>query len=708
MDIDTAPDVEDNVEETEKSFTERFWIVPETEDERNALRERNLDLFKIKYQSVYETMIRFEPKSELVFDEDGNPDMVFAGNKFYDGDIEGFVSRQLASYWKNPNRLNVNPPAPQTMDTIAGTCVHGTLKRLTEDVGVEFTIGRTSRDGFYGLVMGVGLGRHIPEIIEKTGCRNLFILDPNLEGFHHSLSLVDWGGLMLEMQDRNGDIFFYLGGTTQNWMDGLRFQTRSSNTVSLDGFYIYAHYQNSTFAEFSKKFNKESQFLITGLGFFYDEQLMIRNTYSNMIGRNSRIYLRQEPPPVQKVPAIIVGCGPSLDDNIEDIARNADNAVIFSCGSALGPLMDAGITPDFQLELENFRVLPVLMYAASKHDLSDVCLVASSTVDSEIKDYFKKHVYWFRPALTPFPIFSNEMLNCLKHPDPTVVNVGLTFAQEMGFSEFYFFGTDMGQKGNNRHHAKASFHYSDEAKDEVLQDFNIEVPANFGGKARTSGGLFWALDTLQRAIGYSPAHHKYFNCSDGARVNRAIPKLSRTLDLPEPEISRRETVDSMIESFPTMTEADVDARWQPEKMIEAMENLLDDLVDIMETNDIIRTTDHLIESAKRFYAAKDSNFDTFAGLLLRGSVNQVLIGADYFLCRINDENLYDEAAEIFRDEFRKFCDRMREICTKNIRAQALGIELPNDYLSGDQEDDELTDEQREQLKIPQYKESDET
>ncbi|HBC08338.1 MAG TPA: hypothetical protein DC046_12280 [Rhodospirillaceae bacterium] len=703
MEIDIAPTTLGNEQGNGENFTEKWWLAPQDEAERDALRERNLDMFRRKYRGVYDSVIAFTPKSKLVFDEDGQPDMEFAGSLFYDGDIEGFTTRQLAKYWKNPNRLHVNPPTPQTMDTLAGQFLHNMLQRMTADLDIEFSVGRTSSKSFYSLVMGVGLGRHLPEIVERTGCRNLFILDPNLEGFYHSLSLLDWEALLFEIQARNGDIFMYIGGTPQNWMDGLRFQTRNTNTISLDGFYIFSHYQNSLFAEFSKKFNNESQFLITGLGFFYDEQLMLRNTYANMMDRSSHIYLRKEPPPVRKTPAIIVGCGPSLDDNIEDIKRNADNAVIFSCGSALGPLMDAGIRPDFQLELENIRVLPVLMYAASKHDLSGICLVASSTVDREIKDYFSDIVYWFRPALCPFPIFSNNMANCLRHPDPTVVNVGLTFAQEMGFREYYFFGTDMGQKGKNQHHAKASFHYSDEAKDEKVQEFNIEVPANFGGKANTSSGLFWALDTLQRAIGYSGMDCRYYNCSNGVRINRSIPKLSRTLDLPEPQVSRSDTVKDILDNFPVMSKEEVNELWEPEKMIEAIDSLLDDLLDIVESQDLVNSTDHLIELSRRFYSKHESRFDSYAGLTLRGTINQVFIAADFYLCRINNEDKYAAALEVFRDEYRNISERMRETVTKQIRAQRLGYFLPDDYLSGVQEDDELTEDQRAQLLVPQDK-----
>jgi len=706
METDIVSDIDDVTEKSAESMADKWWLAPQDPGERAALRVRNLEMFKKKYPTIYEAVANYEPRSELVFGEDGQPDMVFSGAAFYDGDIEGFTRRQLTQYWQHPNRLSIAAPLPQTMDNHASRFLYAMHERMKNEAEIEFSIGRTDRHSFYGLVMGVGLGRHLPEFIERTGCRNLFFLDPNLEGFYHSMELLDWEAILFEFQKRNGDIFFYIGGDPQHWMDGLRFQTRKTNTISLDGFYIFAHYKNNTFSEFSKKFNKESQFLITGLGFFFDEQLMIRNTYANMAGRDVRTYLR---PPVKKIasdtPVIIVGCGPSLDSNIEDIKRNADNAVIISCGSALGPLMDAGIRPDFQMELENYRVLPVIMYAASKHDLSDICLVASSTVDREIRQYFSKEIYWFRPALCPFPIFSNNMDSCLKHPDPTVVNVGLSFAQEMGFREFYLFGADMGQKDSEQHHAKSSYHYSDESKNDLKQVFNIEVPANFGGKAMTSSGLFWALDTLQRAIGYSSPSHKYFNCSNGARINRAIPKLSRTLELEEPKVSREQAVQDILDAAQLMSAEDIDARWQPEKMIDAVNDMLDNLVDLIETKDLIKDTDHLIESSQMFYADTDCIFEHYASLLLRGTINQILIACDYYLCRINDEEKYDAALEIVRDEFRVVIERLREIGVKNLRAQALGIELIEAYLSGQSDDDELSDEQRAALAVPQHKDT---
>lgn len=700
MEIDTATSPETSDDNDTKSLLERSWLAPSTPEERAKLREHNLNIFKQKYRVVYDRIAGFEPRSELVFNDDGQPDMVFADTLFYDNDIEGFTDRQSKQYWRNPNRLSLAPPSPQTVDTQVSRGLHSMLQRMNQDEGIEFSVGRTFPDSFYGIVMGIGLGRHIPQFMENTKCRNLFLLEPNMEGFYHSLEIIDWGILVMEMQERNGDIFFFIGGTAQDWMDGLRYQTRATNPNSLDGTYVYAHYTNPLFVEFSAKFNKESQFLLTGLGFFYDEQIMLRNTYHNMSGHTSRIYLRAEKETVQPAPAIIVGCGPSLDKNIEDIKRMEDRAVIFSCGSALGPLMDAGIRPDFQLELENIDVMRVMEYAAENHDLSGICLVCSSTVERRIKDFFEDVVYYFRPALCPYPIFSNNPLNCLQHPDPTVVNVGLSFAHEMGFREYYFFGTDLGQKDSEQHHAKSSFHYSKKAKNEVLQVFNIEVPANFGGKAKTSSGLFWALDTVQRCIQYAGAKCRFYNCSNGVRINRATPKLSRTLDLPELETPRADTVRAIIETFPEMTEEEFAKRWQPERMIDGINAMLDEVIDIINNNDLIKNSDHMIAVVPLFYSPGRDVFDMYAGQLLRGSINQILIAADYYLARITDEEKFEIATTIVREEMLILFERMREITNKYVRALSNDLELREEYLRGDDDDDGLTDEQRELLAVP--------
>ena len=659
-----------------------WWVASTDPEERAKLRERNLHIFKHKYPPTYKVLESYVPKAELVFGDDGQPDMRFNDMLFYDGDINGFTEKQLDAFEKNPNRLWVNRPQPNNLDEHTGWFIDDMITSLTKEGEIELSVGRSEKTSFYALIMGIGLGPHLPEVIDRTQCRNMFLLEPNWEGIYHSLELLDWGKILMEFQKRDGDIYFYIDGTPQTWMDALRLQIRRVNAISIDGLNVFTHYRNSEFDEFTKKFNVESQLLMSGMGFFFDEQIMLQNSVDNLRHGGARTYVRSFDG-FAKIPAVIVGCGPSLDDNIEDIKRLEDKAVIISCGSALGPLLAAGIRPDFQMELENLNVMRVMSYAAERFDLSGICLVASSTVERKIKDFFDEVIYYFRPALSNFPIFSGNDDACPQNLDPTVTNVGLAFAQEVAFKEFYLFGIDMGQKGSNRHHATDSYHYSDVAKNDRKRTFEQEVPANFGGKAGTNYGLFWALDSFQRSIALTlDRGHKYFNCSDGALIKGATPRLSRTVDLPDPVEKRDQKVHDIIERFPRFEEEDFKERWQPDQMVDALNGVCDELIDIFAECDLVRGSDHLIASSRIFYGPPGDRFYNFGRLMLRGTVGLALVSVDYYTSRIKDGEKYDLANDIVRASLTRLINRMRVVAIEHIEMLDREEDADVAYLEG--------------------------
>ena len=51
--------------------------------DREKLRKNNLEMFKTRHPAHYQMLMKFEPRTELVFDEDGNPDVSFDGQLFY-------------------------------------------------------------------------------------------------------------------------------------------------------------------------------------------------------------------------------------------------------------------------------------------------------------------------------------------------------------------------------------------------------------------------------------------------------------------------------------------------------------------------------------------------------------------------------------------------------------------------------------------------
>ncbi len=651
-----------------------------TKEDRLRLREKNMEAFRRIYPTVADLVEKHAPLATLVFNDDGEPDLEFIGQHFYGGDIKGYTKSQIESYRQSPYRLFIPHITATALDTYGQYSVQKIIDRTQDELDFELQKERLLPETFYLIVQGIGLAPHLDELVEWTQCRNLILMDANYEGFYHSLEVYDWEKLLTTMEQRNGDIFFFVSDNPRLILDALRERIRGSCVTALDGTYVYQHFVSSLFDEFAKMFNKDAQLLLTGLGFFYDEQIMMRNARTNLADGTARFYLQPAQPPARPCPAFVVGCGPSLDSSIQYLKENADRGVVISCGSALGPLMAAGIKPDFQIEMENLEVATVLEFVAKEHDISDICLVAASTVENEASVMFKERVFYHRAALCPYPIYSNDPRHFIRNLDPTVVNAGLGFVQELGFSEIYLFGVDMGQRGTDMHHAAVSYHYTEGAI--IAQSpFDIVVPANFGGKARTTSGLFWAIDSLQRLVNQGPRHVKYFNCSNGALIEGIQPKLPRTIEVPELPDGKSELVQSIIKEFPPFTKADFDRCWNLERLAGAIDQASDDVRDVLLDWKDFSATDPKIELNSIFYHPPvDDALRKFATLMLRGTFNMVFIAADYYVSRATTRELAEKAHAIFIEEALELVEICRDRAIEHMKVLDADEFLPLERL----------------------------
>ena len=269
-----------------------------------------------------------------------------------------------------------------------------------------------------------------------------------------------------------------------------------------------------------------------------------------------RVYLRPTSCPVG-VPVFVVGSGPSLDRDIPFLKANADKAIILSCGSAMRVLAVNGIVPDFQIEVENIEVYRQIEQVAETHDISDVTLLCSVTCERDALEFFDNIVFFMRGSLSPYPIWHLTEEQTLRHCHPTVSNAGLSFAQEIGSREIYLFGVDMGSMDTDPevHHSKDAYYYTEGAvinEDDIIH--TIPVPGNFGGTSHTSKGLFTARDHLSRAMKEVTFGQQYFNCSNGAAIDGARAKSSRSIELEAIDGGKREAVSYTHLTLPTNRE----------------------------------------------------------------------------------------------------------------------------------------------------------
>lgn len=628
----------------------------DTAEDRAALKARNLEALKEHAPQLHDQLIDYKPLSKLVV-EDGQPDVIFEGQYFYGGEYDKFVERQLWEFWGNPYRLLMAPLQPNHYDETAGKFLFNVLKKATLKK-LQFHQRPTENDSYYLFILGLGLGGHMMELIEKTNCQALFIADPNPEFAYHSLEVYDWVTLFDTLKKRNGRIDFCLNNDSDRIADALRRWLRGTNPMSVDGATYFYHYQNPVFSQAMKTLNKEAELILAGLGFFYDETLMLRNTHHNLFSGKERAYMRPSKPYID-IPAFVVGNGPSLDKDMPYIRENMDKVIIISSGSALRPLLVNGITPDFHMETENIEVFPLISQAAKDHDLSPVRLVTSTTVDPKAIPYFDTVLYYFRGSLSPYPIFCDTFERCLINPNPTVVNASLSLAQEVGIRKIYLFGTDMGVKAGDLHHSKDAYHYTKGAQ--FRHDvYDISVPANFGGKSMTSKGLFWTLDSLGGAVNHFRYGRIYYNCSDGALIRGTIPFPAKSLDLPDVGDKKQEAIDTIVSYFPIFSREEFDAHWNDEDIIEDMCDYLDDFGDRLDKTKNLGKKAYLTELMSMLSPEVTTRSVIGPAVTFRGTLFMMMIGFEYYRSRLKGKSQITPYDKIARKEFAAVLEYLRE------------------------------------------------
>ena len=249
--------------------------------DREELRKNNLEMFEAIYPEIYAALKDYKPISELRIDEDGEPDVWFDGQYYYNNKAAEFAKNQLEKTWALPTRVEINPPQTDGMDDYAGPTLFNILLRADkEDISYHRRI--VSDNAFTVVVFGIGLGLHIDEIVERTNCSAIVFADVNYEFLYHSLEVYDWEKLDELITSRNGRIKFVIDTSPDQIGIYARLFIRGSNIGGVDGVSIIMHQKNAILDEAFQKLARDVNLIATSLGFFYDETLMLKNCHVNL------------------------------------------------------------------------------------------------------------------------------------------------------------------------------------------------------------------------------------------------------------------------------------------------------------------------------------------------------------------------------------------------------------------------------------------
>ena len=611
---------------------------------KDKLFKRNLAAFERKFGAIHKLLASFQKThSTLVDDENGDVDIDFRGERFYGTGAKRYAERQIDEFLEKPLRVRISPPSSSSLDDVAGPFTYRILRRAADE-GIDFAVQPVKPECFCLIVFGVGLGAHIEPLVERTKCRVLFLIEPNLEFLYHSLFVTDWEALFERFDEEDMHLFFEVDKNYKRVAFNIRSQTRALLPSLFDGTIIYTHYHNATMERAKEESAKEARLVFAGLGFVEDEIMMIRNSYHNLKDYESHHFKRENTP--TRTPAFVVGSGPSLDEAIDTIRENQDKALIISCGTGLGALLANGITPDFQIEMENVEaVYDLLSETAKTHDFGRICLVATPTIYPGTRDLFEKTLFFFRPGLCTWEMFSLGDDTGLNDVGPTVSNCGLSFAQELGSREIYFFGMDFGTKNPEVHHAKDSTYMQDKGLeyDGVLDE---PYPGNFGGTVYTDHTMKWARGVVEDSMRRNSQGRTYYNCSDGVRMEGAIPKVAKAVSL-NGTVDKAKEIDDILNKFPRYTRADFDRAWTDEDYGAAVEKLCAELIELCDLKDEEFPGRYFLKLSKALIKHGKIGAEI---MMLRGSVLMLIISGWFYIARVTDPEKVPVMEDIVRTE----------------------------------------------------------
>lgn len=625
--------------------------------------EQNLEVFRREAPWLYDQLRQIgEPHSRMIFENDEPADIEFQGTQLYGAPYKEYANHQIAEYWGRPFRMNFIPPQSSTLDEVGGKFTFR-LMREAVDKGMAFSTIPVGRETFFLVVYGVGLGAHIEPLIEETKCKGLVLVEPNVEFIYHSLFTLDWTALFERFEDPEKFLLVSLGTDYKRIAHNIRNFVRGKSPSFFDGTTVYAHYKSSVMDMVQQRIQADANLFLSGLGFLEDEILMVRNSFENLKDYDSYTYRRTSKP--RSLPAFVIGSGPSLDKCFDVLRANQDKAIFISCGTALGVLLANGIIPDFHMEMENVElVFDILSEKTTTYDLKNLCLVASTTVDPRIKTLFQKKIMFFRQVLASWDIFSLGQDTGLHEVGPTVTNAGLSFAQEVGFQDIYFFGMDYGTRHRDRHHAKDS-EYRPGGKAPFSDEFNRERPGNFGGSIYTHGIFLWARETVEQCIRNFRRGVNYYNCSDGMAIEGAVPKIPKTLSLLD--VNKAAELETLFKDLPVYSREQFEESWGRKDWAEQVEKLCDQLIEFCDVEDedyplryLAKMCGVLTKSTERGPAAEVS--------MIRGSIFMVMISANYYVNRLADPGRKKEFLGIVKAEYRKILGEIRDEAVAFLRS----------------------------------------
>lgn len=530
----------------------------------NIQFQKNMAFFQQADPDIFQQFNEYQAETiKLQFSPEGFVNLVnhnLGDSPVYKTDPESFCQRFVDTYAKEPIYYKITARQQEVLGGENDAHIHHMIPLVQKILDAEQVVLSKKIDPHtnFLMMMGIGLGYQIPQLLEKTDIHHLVIMEPHKDIFYASLHTVDWEEIFKHFDQQDHSIKYLIGQSSMDCYDNLRVHLNTIGIHNAIKPFFFEHLVSKETKETAKTFFDRVPAMVTSMGYFDDEQTSIAHTVHNY---RAKIPILRTHPLIDKEfldqPAFIVGNGPSLDLAKDFLQQHGQQGIIFSCGSSIGSIRKIGVQADFHVELERTRpIVEWLEESSSEAYREKMTLLALNTVPPDCFKLFPRSGLGIK-ASDLGTHFVSQLINddahlvALPFSNPTVVNTGITFAIALGFKNIYLFGVDLGFPHGDKHHSSLSIHYDvKEEHEEILHLHTPEkagdkqIDGNFGGKVLTDSLYNHSRQAIESLLSMNPEVRCY-NTSDGAFIEGTQSIRYEDIQLDNTALDKKQVIDKI-------------------------------------------------------------------------------------------------------------------------------------------------------------------
>ena len=330
-----------------------------------------------------------------------------------------------------------------TTASLNGKLLHSKIYPIKE--ALRFARLNNIEENDFVIVYGFGLGYHIRSILDIIGNNGfLYVIECSYEMLKLALMLNDLSDILKKenfflIAGRNDDEIAFQMDSNVFWgIEEIDEKKKKTVVFSPSVELIPENFQKIKNIFELISFQK-------GAKHFLGKE-MLENFKSNMEKLVSGYYIFGLEDIFEKVPVVLVGAGPSLDNTLKYIKKYEKNSIVMCVDSAFIPLVNSGINPDFVFSVDpKFETMTCF---DSKYSIENLVVIPSVN-KNVVLDLKYKRIFPVIQKHSTIDAFLGNISGLFPKTDGggAVSCIMFDIAAKMGFRKIFFAGMDFSFPG---------------------------------------------------------------------------------------------------------------------------------------------------------------------------------------------------------------------------------------------------------------------